>query len=452
MESHLIHRVPDLRTLRFHEGRRAQMFRSTTTLTDLIPREASRGPGEVRARCSALPGRAGPEVSRLATTRKSTACCALLLMACCATKPGLDPKQGAAGWQSAFVPAALWPTCVVSSPDGGFFGVAGHLGSLHLWNVHTNEILFPGGPFPSHVGGASSLAVSPDGTTLVSAGGGRVMLWDTSTRELGPILADSSPLDSVHSVAFAPDGSVLATPGPDNSVSLYDASTWQLKKTLSDPGGSAPQSPVHCVAFSPDGATLAAGRNDGTVWLWDVSSGSKRAVLEEHVPLPPKPDVFTFISPGPKVYDLAFSPDGSLLATVGWDSVWVYRTQTAEPTIHLTRLRSSRCLAFSADGRLLAAGGRGWTTDVLEEVGFGYPKRNVVREEIGVALWDATTGELDALLDVPRGVADKSAVSSLAFSPNGDLWAAAGTVLASWERPCTFATQSSVTTALELGR
>ena len=90
------------------------------------------------------------------------------------------------------------------------------------------------------------------------------MLWDVATREN---IATFRHTSGVSSVAFSPDGTILASGAFDSAIRLWDVATGENIATLE---GHA--SFVLSIALSRDGTTLASGSSDGTVLLWDLSA------------------------------------------------------------------------------------------------------------------------------------------------------------------------------------
>src|SRR5947207_7501891 len=69
----------------------------------------------------------------------------------------------------------------------------------------------------------------------------------------------------VYSVAFSPDGKLLASAGFDNLIKLWDFANGKELKTLAGHTG-----PVYCVTFDKDGKTLASSSLDQTIKLWNI--------------------------------------------------------------------------------------------------------------------------------------------------------------------------------------
>ncbi len=247
----------------------------------------------------------------------------------------------------------------------------------------------PNDPTMNRVYGVS---FSPDGQTLASAHGDRsVRMWDVETHELKRTLGGSLEASSIErrghksaarSVAFSPDGSILASGGRGGRVLLWDADTGRLKQFILRHSGG-----IWSLAFSPDGNTLAAATEGGYVYIYDVSN--LKSVERKH----------RLRAHSIRAWSVAFSRDGRFLASSGDDTfvrLWDYETGRTKKVLrgHEEQVLS---VAFGA-GDTLASGSADGT----------------------VRLWDVDTGSSRIL----AGHTDW--VLGVAFHPNGEVLASTG--------------------------
>lgn len=324
--------------------------------------------------------------------------------------------------------------------------------TIALWDVAT-----PVAPAQLVRRGAAlwGMAISPDGAQVAVTGGsvdrkkasvrGETTVWDLATGKETRTIAG----EGYHCVAYSPEGSRLATDGPDGKITVWDAATGKPVFTVR---GQYPN--VQSLAFTPDGQRLIAATymkvypgpsQRGEIAVWNAASGEPLLKLagemDQSYPC------------------MAISPDGVRLATIAnandpakpRNTLVVWRLSSAAPILQAEIKDADRgcisSLVFSPDGSQLAAvhadktvrlwdpttgalrrGLKGHVNSVMGAA-FSPDGRRLATASADrtVKLWDLATGQELLTLTGP------SFFSSVAFSPDGNrLVAAGGDTVAIW--------------------
>ncbi|WP_339385303.1 WD40 repeat domain-containing protein [Aetokthonos hydrillicola] len=297
-----------------------------------------------------------------------------------------------------------------------------YLQDVNLHNVNFTGADFDKSVFAQYMAKILSVAFSPDGQILATGdANGEIRLWQLDDSKL--LLVCKGHTDWVQSVAFSPDGCTLSSGSSDQTMKLWDVKDGRCLKTF-----LGHNERVRTVAFNPDGTILCSGGSDSTVRFWDVKSGECLTILSGHTSY---------------IWSVAFTPNGMMLASGSEDrTVKLWDVQTGECLKTLTgHTHWVRTVAFSPDGKTLASGGGDGTvklwdvrdgTKVKVLEGHNQRLRALAFSPDGSTLASGSGDHTVKLWDVSEGKCMKTLhghsgrLTSLAFNPDGTILASGG--------------------------
>jgi len=328
------------------------------------------------------------------------------------------------------------------SPDERILASGDGEGAIKIWDVKSGgglEIIAEANNLTVNNRAVSSFAFSPDGKLLAAAlvqttdlsddpntkSSTEIGIWDLASRRLLRTLSGINV--RIETIAFSPDGRLLASGGASTNISLWDVSSGKVVSSFT---GSAPV--VYVIQFSSNGNEVLSGNWGTSIDLWNASTGS----LVKHVPGNPQLAAPPIFHTGPIFNSarnrFAVAPFGSLQTTLGtvivgeWPSMKTLREFKQQNA-------STTSLAFSSSGSTVASGNnngdiRIWNVDSgteLSTINKGFSSEiismstdnkmiaQVSEEGKSIRLWD--TANQTTVKELSGHSED---INSLAFSPD----------------------------------
>jgi serine/threonine protein kinase len=238
----------------------------------------------------------------------------------------LEPMRSLIG-HSSFV------NCLAISPDGTTLVSGSADSTIKLWNLATGANLRT---LQGHSGYINAIDISPDGQTLVSGDANSTLkIWNLKTGALLHTLSGHSGY--INAIDISPDGQTLVSASADGTLKVWNLATQKLLHTLSGHSGY-----INAIDISPDGTTLVSGGADSTIKVWDLSRSEVLHTLSGHT---------GFINA------LEISHDGKTVVSASADStikVWDLATQKLLHTLSGHASYVNR-LAIQPDGKILVS-------------------------------------------------------------------------------------------------
>ena len=252
-------------------------------------------------------------------------------------------------------------------------------GMIRVWDINKKQQI---STFGKNRGRFYSMVFSPDRRTLASySPDNTVRIWDIAAGTLLQTITGHNTM-AVKFTAYSSHGRTLACLSITGDFQLWDPNTTTLLKSF-----EIELNRISCAAYSPDNVTFACGNEYGALAIFDADTGAQNhTIMDAHT------DHITAV---------AFSPDGGILASCGYDQVihlWSVHTGVLKDILvgHEQRVRD---LTFSPSGEILAS----------------------ASSDGKIRFWDVSTGETVKIIETFGGRIDK-----VAFSPSGDVLVSSG--------------------------
>lgn len=209
--------------------------------------------------------------------------------------------------------------------------------TIKFWSMADGSLM---NTIAAGTNGVTALAFSPDIKLLASGADcseQAISIWSLPSGSLAQTFAGHS--NGVTALAFSPDGTQLASGGrrPGLAVKVWSLANGSLAASLAGNGFN-----VESLAFSPDGGSIAVGASgSANLKIWQVAQSATHSLGSSTNP----------------VYGVAFSPDGTILASIDGDSInyWNVALGSLVETVSQTAFRATS-LAFSPNANLLLVG------------------------------------------------------------------------------------------------
>lgn len=253
------------------------------------------------------------------------------------------------------------------SPAGARLLTASDDGTARIWNAFTGGELL----LLRHNDWVWNAAFNSDGNLAATASGNQAFVWNAETGE--KLFTLNGHLSTIHTVAFSPDDSMLATGSYDRKVIVWNLKTGEVMFTLAGHTGS-----VFSIAFSADGKQLITSSDDGTLRIWDVTL--------EHG------EALTIPYPDGRGEDIALLPNGQVIAAIEGSKLKLWSLETGKELRDYSNDGNVTAFAISPDGSLIAAAHDDFSVTLYTPA-----------STTGLRTWSAHTGRINALAFSPGG-------------------------------------------------